>query len=121
MEPEVRLGKDRLGKSSIGESTGASPAPARTQKPARQEYGQYGWVKLTDEEYSRLSNELGGTELKRCIAYIDESAQTSGNKNRWRDWNLVIRRCHRDGWGTKQDRKSTVKTTADYSGGESFV
>lgn len=75
----------------------ASPTPA--EKPKRTSYGQYGWVKLTDEQYSRLSNDLGETELKRCIDYVDEAAQSTGNKNRWRDWNLVIRRCHRDGWG----------------------
>lgn len=77
---------------------GAPRAPTPV-KPVRKKYGRYGWVKLTDEEYSRLSNDLGETELKRCIAYVDESAQSTGNKNKWRDWNLVLRRCHRDRWG----------------------
>ena len=72
------------------------PTPTRI---VRKQYGQYGWVKLSDEEYGRLSNDLGKTELERCISYVDESAQSSGNKNHWRDWNLVIRRCHRDRWG----------------------
>lgn len=116
MEPEVRLGKDRLGKASIGES---APPPAAT--PAKKEYGQYGWVKLSDEEYSRLSNDLGESEVKRCIAYIDESAQSTGNKNTWRDWNLLIRRCHRDGWGLGLGKQKVAKADADYSGGDSFV
>ena len=83
-----------------GENTG--PAPARTA------YGQYMWIKLTDDEYKRLLVDLGQVELDRCIAYVDESAQSSGNKNRWKDWNLVIRRCHRDKWGlsTKNPPKS---------------
>ena len=63
-------------------------------------------MKLTDSDYSRLLNDLGQAEVERCIAYIDESAQATGNKNRWRDWNLVIRRCHRDGWGLSQQQKS---------------
>ena len=89
----------------------ALPVPSEQQKdkPVRHKYGQYGWVRLSDEEYNRLSNDLGEAELKRCIAYVDEAAQSTGNKNKWRDWNLVLRRCHRDGWGlgkapVKQDK-----------------
>lgn len=65
----------------------------------RHKYGEYGWVKLTDEEYARLNRDLGLNELERCITYIDESAQTTGNKNKWKDWDLVIRKCSRNGWG----------------------
>ena len=65
----------------------------------RHKRGEYGWVKLTDEEFDRLRHELGDEELQRCIAYIDESAQATGNKNKWKDWNLVIRKCSRNGWG----------------------
>ena len=87
------------------------PAPAK-----RKAYGEYGWVKLTEEEFDRLRSELGVDELNRCIAYIDESAQASGNKNHWRDWNLVIRKCHRDGWGIKKQayqRKDTGFETSN--------
>lgn len=62
-------------------------------------FGSFGWVKLTDEEYTAIVNDLGKAEAERCIAYVDESAQVTGNKNEWRDWNLVIRKCSRDGWG----------------------
>lgn len=73
--------------------------PATPERKVRHRYGQHGWVKLTDDEHERLRQELGDAELQRCIDYIDESAQVNGNKNKWKDWNLVIRRCHRDGWG----------------------
>lgn len=73
-----------------------SDAPA---KQARKPHGEFGWVKLTDDEFNRLINDLGEAEAKRCIAYVDESAQSTGNKNKWRDWNLVVRKCHRQGWG----------------------
>lgn len=101
-EPQYSRVEDSLVKAK--ESTAppaAPPTPSepKKSKPVRREHGRYGWVKLSDEEYSRLSNELGESELERCIAYVDESAQSTGNKNKWRDWNLVIRRCHRDGWG----------------------
>lgn len=79
------------------ESMAAEP-PAPT-KEAKKAFGEYGWVKLTDSEYNRLLNDLGEAEVKRCIAYVDQSAQTTGNKNKWRDWNLVVRKCHKQGWG----------------------
>ena len=88
--------------------------PAPTSE-VRKSYGTYGWVKLTDGEYHRLLNDLGEAEVKRCIAYIDESAQTTNNKNKWRDWNLVIRKCHRDGWGlqAKQSVQQTGRRELD--------
>jgi len=77
----------------------------KTNPRARKEPGRkrsnYGWVVLTDTEYARLLQDLGSDELSRCIDYIDESAQTTGNKNKWKDWNLVIRKCNREQWGNK--------------------
>lgn len=58
-------------------------------------------MRLTEEEYVRLIDDLGEEELTRCIDYIDESAQMHGNKNKWRDWNLVIRKCSRERWGIR--------------------
>lgn len=70
-------------------------------KPTSHAYGVYGWVKLTDEQYQKLLDDLGKDELSRCITYIDESAQSSHNKNKWKDWNLVVRRCSREQWGKR--------------------
>lgn len=94
-----------LSSSNEGEAGGPPPPQPEPQPkpPARKSYGKYGWVKLTDEEYHRLLNDFGEAEVKRCIAYVDESAQTTGNKNKWRDWNLVVRKCHREGWGRKKE------------------
>ena len=78
-----------------------NPNPKESTPAQRKAHGEYGWVKLTEEEFERLRSELGEAELNRCITYIDESAQASGNKNHWRDWKLVLRRCHRDGWGLR--------------------
>lgn len=85
---------------SVSESgaKGADKPPT----PTRNTFGEYGWIKLTDAEHSKLLTDLGQAEFDRCVAYIDESAQTSGNKNKWRDWNLVLRRCAREGWGRRQ-------------------
>ena len=69
------------------------------KREVRHKHGEYGWVRLTQREYDRLLLELGEAELRRCIDYVDDSAQGNGNKNKWRDWNVVIRRCHKNGWG----------------------
>ena len=71
----------------------------KKEKPQRHKRGKYGWVLLNDAEFNKLEEDLGMDELLRCITYIDEAAQANGNKNKWKDWNLVIRRCHREGWG----------------------
>lgn len=92
-----------------------SALPKLTGKPKRTSYGHFGWVKLTSEQYSRLSNDLGEAELKWCIDYVDEAAQSTGNKNRWRDWNLVIRRCHRDGWGVGRAAAKAEPTRKPYA------
>ena len=52
-------------------------------------------------------------ELLRCIEYIDESAQLTGNKNKWKDWNLVIRKCSRDKWGIREG-EDKPKTEVQY-------
>lgn len=115
MDTEVRLGKSKVS-LELGESVADKP-PAS----ARRKYGTYGWVRLTDDEYSRLVSDLGQIELDRCIQYVDESAQGNGNKNRWKDWNLVVRRCSREGWGhnrPQQTDKNRLRTDAEYSGGD---
>lgn len=109
---EVRLGKSSIGKSSICESKAGKP-PA----PTRQKYGSFGWVRLTKEEYVRFVEDFGEAEALRCIAYVDEAAQSTGNKNKWRDWNLVIRKCHRDGWGLSKSANTRGGTPLPTYGG----
>ena len=104
-----------LSSSNEGEAGGPPPPPQQPKPPARKSYGKFGWVKLTDEEYHRLSNDFGEAEVKRCIAYVDESAQTTGNKNKWRDWNLVVRKCHREGWGRKNQNFQPAKKTGGWN------
>lgn len=117
-EPEYSI----LYSSILDSNESKVDKPPRTaSKPERHKFGQYGWVKLSDDEYNRLSSDLGENEVKRCITYLDESAQSTGNKNKWRDWNLVIRRCSREGWGKRTaDTRNTLKTAADYDRGEDF-
>lgn len=66
--------------------------------PERHIYGEFQRVLLTDEEYRKLVEQFGEESVRSGIRYIDESAETTGNKNHWKNWYLVIRKCLRDGW-----------------------
>ena len=107
---QVRLGQVSTGKDSTGkyiEPTAAAHAPAEApvEEPQRHRHGANGWVLLTDEQYKKLLHDLGPAELERCITYVDESAQITKNKNGWKDWNLLIRKCHREQWGAKYPKQ----------------
>ena len=143
-ETQVRLGKyrDSIGedRDSVGEGSaeGRGPAalpapedtkPMKPKKPKkeaiRHKRGEYGWVLLSDDEYARLLRDLGEAELKRCIDYVDNRAQLTSNKNGWKDWNLTIRNCHREGWGLRsftpapaqpQEKKSFAELVAERGG-----
>lgn len=95
--------------SPNGESKRVSRARAPAAE-AKKSFGAYGWVKLSESEYNRLLNDLGEAEINRCIAYVDESAQGSGNKNGWRDWNLIVRKCSRDKWGVSKPSTTQQKS-----------
>ena len=107
--------QDSIGKCSVvqdstvedTEPPAAAPAPAvsTAEESQRHRHGANGWVLLTDEQYKKLLHDLGPAELERCITYVDESAQITKNKNGWKDWNLLIRKCHREQWGAKHPKQ----------------
>lgn len=101
-------------KEKENECSFSPPAPSAKKQTAHQRSAN-GWVKLTDEQYSALLNDLGADELARCIVYVDELAQSTGNKNGWKDWNLVLRRCSREGWGKRWNQKTGTASELDDS------
>ena len=123
LETQVRLGKDRLGEVRVEGEMGKKPStPPPEPKLA---FGEYQWVKLTQEQHDRLVAEFGEAETARAIHYIDESAQSTGNKNKWKDWNLVVRKCIRGKWGVStgkapatpekaQSAKQTARKNAEW-------
>lgn len=70
-------------------------------KEERHKHGEYGWVKLTDEQYNRLKSEY--SNIDNIINRIDEYVQSNGNKNKYKDWNLVIRKAIRAKWSCLKD------------------
>lgn len=84
--------------SSPSKDTGSAPAQDAGVCVEKHSFGEFGWVRLTAQQYDALERSMGTEELQRCITYIDESAQATGNRNRWKDWYLQIRRCHDNRW-----------------------
>lgn len=101
------------GTITITETITETETETETIRERTHAHGEYGWVKLTDEQYQRLLTDLGQEELDRCIKYVDESAQSTGNRNKWKDWNLTVRKCHRDGWGRKKQITSKADDLSD--------
>ena len=80
------------------EEEGEKPEQS-SPKPVSHMRGEYGYVKLTDKEFENLIAKHGKDKVQYYINYLDESAKISGNKNKWKDWNLVIQKAIREGWG----------------------
>lgn len=78
----------------------------KENKKEKHKYGNYGWIKLTDNEYQKLINDFGETYAKQVIDRIDEYVQSNGNKNKYKDFNLVIRKAIRDKWSCLKDIKT---------------
>ena len=114
---------ERIVPDSSHDSSGNPPAPPRTPAVGKAETvrhmrGKYGWVKLTDDEYVRLLEDYGEEKVAFAIEYVDESAQTTKNKNKWSDWNLVVRKAIREEWGyhrTNTYRRSAGSNTGFHS------
>ena len=83
MVTEVRLGKDRLVKVSVGKDS-IEDAPDKNvgrkpPKEVRHKYGLYEKVLLTDEDYEKLKAEFPDDYRER-IARLDEYIASSGKK-----------------------------------------
>lgn len=61
-------------------------------------YGKYKRIKLTKEEYQRLIDEYGEDFITDQIDLLDEYVESNNNKNKYSNFNLVLRKSIREGW-----------------------
>ena len=114
--PQSR-GKKSTGNEKKGNGAPPTPTPEPVPEAARHKHGRYGWVLLSDDELARLLAKHGRQLVDYYVNYIDELAQQTGNKNRWKDWNLTIQKAIRDKWGKPPAADSPTK---DYDDDEDF-
>lgn len=89
-------------------------ATAKHTAPPKKARAPYGWVKLDDAEYERLFRDLGEAEATYWIRLVDELAQSTYNKNGWKDWNLTVRRAAREKWGSRRTADNASARNAQY-------
>lgn len=61
-------------------------------------YGVYQRIKLTEAEYERLIDEFGKDYIDNLIQQLDEYVESNNNKNKYTNFNLVIRKAIREKW-----------------------
>lgn len=60
--------------------------------------GTYKRIKLTKEQYNKLIDDYGEDYINQIIMRLDEYVESNNNKNKYSNYNLVIRKAIRDNW-----------------------
>lgn len=64
-------------------------------------FGEYKRVKLKQKEYDKLIEEYGKEYVDFIIDRLDEYVESNNNKNKYKNFNLVIRKAIRENWFKK--------------------
>ena len=83
------------------------------RKYIKEKYGTYGRVKLTTDEYLKLVNEFGEDFIKQQIELLDEYVESNNNKNKYTNFNLVLRKSIRENWFKKNNKKGGSSSFLD--------
>ena len=97
-EIDINIEKDINKKEIYKEKVEQSPTHTQSFKEEKHKYGEYGWIKLTDNQYNKLCEDYSRDYIDFAIKKIDEYVQSNGNKNKYKDWNLVLRKAIREKW-----------------------
>lgn len=74
-------------------------------KNTYRKYGTYKRIKLTDDEYKRLIEDYGEEFIKQQIEKLDEYIESNNNKNKYTNFNLVLRKSIREKWFEKKETR----------------
>lgn len=61
-------------------------------------FGTYNRIKLTQNQYDKLCQDYNKELIDTMINALDEYVQSNNNKNKYKDFNLVIRKAIREKW-----------------------
>lgn len=70
----------------------------KTKKETKNIYGGYGRIKLTENEYKKLCEEFTKEFIDKQIEALDEYVESNNNKNKYTNFNLVLRKSIRENW-----------------------
>lgn len=71
-------------------------------------YGTYQRIKLTDKQYNKLVEDYGKDFIDNQIELLDEYIQSNNNKNKYTDFNLVLRKSIRNNWFKNNNKKEGI-------------
>ena len=75
---------------------------------------EYGCVLLTTTQYDKLISDYGDKNyIDKVIDRVDEQCKMTGNKYKWKDFNLVIRKVIRENWSIIKDLKIEKNNCGD--------
>ena len=84
-----------------------TPLEDNKKEEKKEPYGKYGRVKLKISEYLRLREEFGEEFIQKQIELLDEYLEMNNNKNKYTNFNLVLRKSIRENWF--KDKKQVQK------------
>lgn len=84
-----------------------TPIEDSKKEEKKEPYGKYGRVKLKISEYLRLREEFGEEFIQKQIELLDEYLEMNNNKNKYTNFNLVLRKSIRENWF--KDKKQVQK------------
>ena len=61
-------------------------------------YGEYKRIRLKDSQYNKLVEEFGKDKTDLAITKLDEYVQSNNNKNKYKDFYIVLRKVIKDNW-----------------------
>lgn len=76
-------------------------------------YGEYGRVKLTKKQYEKLCEEFTKDFIDNQINKLDEYIESNNNKNKYSNFNLVLRKSIRENWFNKNNSYKTISQRSD--------
>ena len=82
----------RLGKDSIGKDNNIYISHLDLK-----------YVKLKQEQYDKIKKDYPNLDIDNQILMLDEYVTINGNKNKYKDWNLVLRKSIREEWFSKKN------------------
>lgn len=82
-------------------------------KSTRHKYGKYQRILLTNDEYDKLCEEFGVDYIDKVIERLDEYVEENNNKNKYKNFNLVIRKAIRDNWSCLKGIEKEVQLLDD--------
>lgn len=61
-------------------------------------YGEYKRIRLKDSQYEKLVAEFGKDKTDLAITKLDEYVQSNNNKNKYKDFYIVLRKVIKENW-----------------------